>query len=235
MPEVVPYEVRAQASGDQLLREASEFFMGQGSINRALRDLAADLEAAAIPYAVLGAIAMGRHGMVRMTLDLDILLTPEGLAAFKERYSGRGYVPAFPGAEKTFRSAATGVRIEVITTGEYPGDGKPKAVRFPDPAEASVDLDGVRIISLERLVDLKLASGMTAPHRLRDLSDVIDLIRALRLPSEFADKLDASVREMYRQLWEKGQTVDQVVEEPYEAGATSATSGIRESLRRRRA
>jgi len=79
------------------------------------------------------------------------------------------------------------VRIDVITTGEYPGDGLPKPVSFPDPAEASVELEGVRVIALERLVELKLASGMTAAHRRRDLSDIQDLIRAVKLPEELAE------------------------------------------------
>jgi hypothetical protein len=31
------------------------------------------------------------------------------------------------------------VRIEVRATGEYPGDGQPKPVAFPDPAVAATD------------------------------------------------------------------------------------------------
>ena len=153
-------------------------------------------------------MALAQHGLARMTLDIDLLLTPEGLSQFKTRYLGRGYVPAFPGAEKTFRAADTGVRIEVITSGEYPGDGLPKPVSFPDPAAASVEVHGVWVVTLERLVELKLASGMTAPHRRRDLADVQDLIRTLHLPSTFSDRLDASVRPLYGQLWEEAQSKD---------------------------
>ena len=135
-------------------------------------------------------------------------MNPAGLERFKELYLGRGYVQAFPGAGKTFRAADSGVRIEVITAGEYPGDGKPKPVRFPDPAEASADIGGISVLVLERLVELKLASGMTAPHRRRDLADVQDLIRALRLPAGFAGRLDASVQPLYRELWQEAQAVD---------------------------
>jgi hypothetical protein len=158
-------------------------------------------------------MALAQHGFARMTLDIGLLLTVEGLAEFKNRYLGRGYVPAFPGARKTFRDTQAGVRIEVITSGEYPGDGRPKPIAFPDPREASVEINGLRVVSLERLVELKLASGMTAPHRLRDLADVQDLIRALRLPSDFAEALDASVRPLYRQLWEQAQSRDAIQEE----------------------
>ena len=209
---IAAFEDRLRHNSDLTLQEASEFFMERGSLHVTLRDLARSLDEASIPYAVLGAMALAHHGLARMTVDLDILLDPEGLAAFKERYLGRGYVPAFPGAEKTFRAVETGVRIEVITAGEYPGDGRPKPVCFPHPAQASVDISGIQVIALERLVELKLASGMTAPHRLRDLADVLDLIRTRGLPADFANRLDSSVRAEYQQLWEKAQAPDAVQE-----------------------
>ena len=140
-----------------------------------------------------------------MTEDVDVLMTAEGLAAFQARCVGKGYVPAFAGARKTFRDTETQVRIEIITTGEYPGDGKPKPVAFPDPTEASVEVEGVRVVTLEKLIELKLASGMSAPHRLRDLADVQDLIGALDLPADFAERLDESVRGEYHRLWQTVQ------------------------------
>jgi hypothetical protein len=51
------------------------------------------------------------------------------------------------------------------------------------------------------LIELKLASGLSAGHRLRDLADVQDLIVALALPLELSDVLNESVREEYRRLW----------------------------------
>ena len=53
------------------------------------------------------------------------------------------------------------MRIEFLTTGEYPGDGKKKPVSFPDPRTVSFEADGISYIHLNKLVDLKLASGMT--------------------------------------------------------------------------
>lgn len=57
---------------------------------------------------------------------------------------------------------------------------------------------------LENLVRLRLASG-TAPHLPRDLADVQDLIAALDLPLEFAERLDESVRDEYVRLWQTVQ------------------------------
>ena len=99
------------------------------------------------------------------------------------------------------RNAGTGVRIRFLITGGFPGDGLPKPVVFPDPANVSVEIDGVKVLSLETLAELKLASGMTAGHRLKDLADVQQLIEALKLPAEFADRLNPYVREKFRELW----------------------------------
>jgi hypothetical protein len=68
-----------------------------------------------------------------------------------------------------------------------------------------MERDGYRVIILEKLIELKLASGMTAPHRLRDLADVQDLIATLGLPLELEEQLDNSVRNEYRRLWETVQ------------------------------
>lgn len=186
----------------QQYAEGLSYFMGQGELNKVLARLSADLDRQGIDYMVIGAVALMAHGYPRFTEDIDLVLTPEGLETFHQKLVGLGYVPAFRGARKRLRSAAEGVSIEVMTTGEFPGDGKPKPVSFPVPAEASVEIDGVRIATLEKLIELKLASGMTAPDRLKDLADVQELIKACHLDSEFADRLNAYVRDKYLELWE---------------------------------
>ena len=192
-------------STDEILRESEAFFMKEGKIHLTLKRLARTLDEESIPYAIVGGMALNLLGYTRETVDVDILLTREGLERFHERLVGRGYVPAFNGALKSFRDADTNVKVETLTTGEYPGDGKPKPVAFPDPSSVSVERDGYRVISLEKLIELKLASGLTAPHRLRDLADVQDLISILQLPLELETQLDESVRGEYRRLWESVQ------------------------------
>jgi hypothetical protein len=86
--------------------------------------------------------------------------------------------------------------------GEFPGDGKPKPISFPNPADASIEIDGIRIVTLEKLIELKLASGITAPHRLRDLADVLELIRIRKLKADFGERLDPYVRAKYLELWD---------------------------------
>jgi hypothetical protein len=188
-------------SFDFALREAGAYFMKKGRLHESLHRLSARLEAEKIAYALVGGMALGEHGYVRMTEDVDVLLTPEGLQAFQQRLVGRGYVATHPGATRTFRDTESGVRIKLLVTGEFPDDGKPKPVSFPDPAEAIVDADHLRVLPLARIVELKLASGMTAPHRLRDLADVQELIKSRGLDDSFARDLDESVRATYLDLY----------------------------------
>ena len=101
------------------------------------------------------------------------------------------------------RDTATGVRIEFLVAGQFPGDGKPKPVAFPDPAQAAVVIDGVRYLGLPALVELKLASGMTGGvARMKDLADVVSLIQVLHLPLDFSRQLNPYVRPKYEELWQ---------------------------------
>jgi hypothetical protein len=187
-------------------RRGSRFFMQEGDVYETLRRLAVRLRQESLEYALIGGMALVAHGYRRFTEDVDILMTPETLTAFRERLVDLGYRPAFPGAAKSFRDTETGVTIEVITTGEYPGDGKPKPVAFPDPRNARFERDGLWLVTLEKLIELKLASGLSAPHRLKDLADVQDLILRLKLPLTLSEQLHESVRPEYVRLWHASQT-----------------------------
>lgn len=207
-PPVVDYEVRMKDGTEFWLREASDFFYHSGGVYRALKLLTTALDLAGIPYAIAGALALGPQGFVRVTVDIDILLTREGLEQFHQKLVGKGYRPSFEGARKRLRCTQTGVKIDVLITGEYPGDGQPKPVVFPDPSEASFAHDGIRYIRLDKLIELKLASGISAQHRGRDLVDIQDLIKEAQLTLDLAEKLDPSVRDAYRDLWRKAQIID---------------------------
>jgi hypothetical protein len=187
--------------------EASgSFLMGQGDVHKALEKLVRTLDAQQIPYAIIGAMALNEFGYRRTTVDVDVLLTAEGLTAFKKNNLGRGYIEKFPGS-RGVRDTEHGIDIDIVLAGSYPGDGRPKPVAFPDPATTAERGQRVALLPLHRLLELKLASGMTAPHRLRDLADVQELIRILHLPRTLAATLDTSVRDRYVELWEAVQGI----------------------------
>lgn len=189
-------------------REAARFFMNRSNVHLALERLVDRLTKLEIPYAIIGALSLNAYGYQRTTSDVDVLLRPDGLESFKSACLGRGYVEKFPGS-KGVRDTEQNIKIDVVLTGEYPGDGKEKPVVFPDPAREAVRGERFALLPLPTLLELKLASGMTAPHRLRDLADVIELIRVNALDEEFAASLDPYVQEKYRELWRAAQGTDE--------------------------
>jgi len=180
--------------------------VGDADVQKALRKLARLLDEDGISYAIAGAMALNAYGYERVTVDVDVLLTREGLVSFKARHLGRGYSEKFAGS-RGFRDTENGVNVDVLVAGEFPGDGKPKPVAFPDPAVATRS-GGIAVLPLEKLVELKLASGISAPHRLKDLADVLELIRAAAMPKDMVARLDPSVRAKYLELWTAAQTAE---------------------------
>lgn len=193
------FEEKMKRGGEAAIREAASFFMREDPVHRTLRDVTRRLRELNIPHAVVGGMALVAHGYDRTTKDVDILVTPAGLATIHEKLVGLGYRPPFAGSKHP-RDTDTGVRVEFLVTGQFPGDGKPKPTAFPDPDAVAEDIDGIRYVNLPTLVELKLASGMTNPQRLKDLADVQELARTLGLGPEFADKLHPYVRGKFVEL-----------------------------------
>lgn len=189
------------------VERAQRFFMGEAEVQLALLKLTRTLDEQRIPYAILGAMALNEYGYRRVTVDVDVLLTPESLAAFKARNLGLGYVERLPGG-RGMRDTEHGVDIDVVLTGGFPGDGKPKPVSFPDPAVVAERGARIALLPLATLVELKLASGMTAAHRIKDLADIVELIRVADLPETLAERLNPYVREKYLELWRAAQGTD---------------------------
>jgi hypothetical protein len=183
------------------------FFMGQAGPQKALYRLTAILESEGTPYAVIGALAMNEYGHRRATVDVDIILRDSDLVEFKARHLGHGYAERVPGTGKLLDTEYD-VRVDVLSAGRFPGDGKPKPIAFPDPATTAIRGTGFALLPLPRFLELKLASGMTAPHRLHDLADVLDLVRIVGLPLTLADEIHPWVREKYRELWNAAQGED---------------------------
>lgn len=189
-----------QRGGEAAIRAAGRFFMKDDPVHQTLKAITESLTELKIPYCVAGGMALVAHGYDRTTVDIDVIVTEQGLAAIHENLEGRGYLRPFLNS-RNLRDTATQVRIEFLVTGRFPGDGKPKPVAFPDPAKEGVEIDGIRYVSLSSLIELKLASGMSAAHRLKDLADAQELIRVLKLPREFMDRLNPYVREKFDELW----------------------------------
>jgi len=197
---MVTYEQLLERDPTWALREGSMHFEKESAVQKTLRKIAARLDELGIPYAIAGGMALFFHGYRRFTEDVDILVSRESLQRIHQELEGLGYVPPFRGS-KNLRDAESGVRIEFLVAGDFPGDGKPKPVAFPDPRDVYTKLEGLAFVKLPSLVELKLASGMTNPRRAKDLVDVQELIATLKLPLDFADQLHPFVQDKFRELW----------------------------------
>src|SRR4030095_12655412 len=93
--------------------QASRFFMGESDVHQALLRLTDALDRAGIPYAIVGALALGEYGYRRTDEVVDVLLTREGLERFKATYLGRGWLEKFPGS-RGLRDTVSGVAIDVV-------------------------------------------------------------------------------------------------------------------------
>jgi hypothetical protein len=197
---MVTYEQQLDRNLDWALYEGSRHFEKESAVHKTLQRITKRLEELDVPYAILGAMAMFFHGYERFTSHVDMLVRRDGLKKIHDRLEGLGYLPCHE-SSKHLRDTDSGVRIKFFTTGDFPGDGKPKPVAFPYPDAASVEIDGMRFLTLPALIELKLASGMTNPGRLKDLGDVQEMIRVLNLPDAMADTLNLFVRDKYKELW----------------------------------
>jgi hypothetical protein len=198
---MLTYEQKLDADLEYALREGSMHFEEKNAVHATLRRITRRLNELGIPYAVVGGMAMFAHGFRRFTEDVDLLVTRESMNRILSELEGLGYVKPFQASTTKLRDTGTGVQIEFLITGGFPGDGKPKPVAFPDPANVSIEIGGARYVGLPTLLELKLASG-TAAHRMKDLGDVQELIKTLKLPREMSGQLNPFVRAKYEELWD---------------------------------
>ena len=119
-----------------------------------------------------------------------------------EALVGHGYTRKGP-QSRHLRDDVTRIRVEFLVAGEFPGDGQPKPVAFPMPATVSErSEEGIAFIRVAKLIELKLASAKSAPHRIKDQADVLELIHKLKLTRDFATQLNEYVRDEFVRLSE---------------------------------
>lgn len=153
-----------------------------------------------IQFAVIGAMALKHYGYDRFTEDVDILTTRKGLEKIHSKFVGRGLVPRAAGMRKMLRDTDLKVNLDIITAGEHAGSEE-SPIKYPNPHSGSFVKTGggIWFPRIEKLVEFKLASGIWG-KRLKDHSDVIELIRFNRLDESFAQKLDRNVRSKFLEL-----------------------------------
>jgi hypothetical protein len=197
---VPAYEQAMSQDLEWAMTQGSLFFEDRGKVQESLRRITNRLEEAGISYAVAGGMALYLHGYRRYTEDIDILVTRDAAQSIYDNLEGRGYVRPFA-MSKNLRDTESGVKIEFLLTGDYPGDGKPKAISFPDPSQVGETIMGVKVVRLPTIIGLKLASWLTGQGRTKDRSDVEELIKAFSLSEGFVTQVDPYSQQAYLDVW----------------------------------
>lgn len=162
---------------------------GRDPATLAMRRLVKKLAKANIAHAVMGGMAVYAHGYLRLTDDVDVLVTPEGLETFLARFVPKDYELA-PGKKRRFVDRTNGVTVDLLIAGHFPGFRSGGPISFPDPMTVRQQIDSVFFIDLTTLIQLKLAA-----LRPKDYADVVDLIRANDLDEAFLTRLHPTLHQ----------------------------------------
>ena len=167
-------------------------------VRERLQRATAALEAAGVPYAVIGGNAVAAWvatvdpSAVRNTKDVDILLRRRDLAAAEQALTAAGFTPWETAGVQMFVDGPDGTArdaVHVLFAGEKV---RPHyAMPTPDVIDSEKSLD-FRLVSLEMLVRMKLTSYRRKDQvHLMDMLDVglIDATWTRRFSPELAERL----------------------------------------------
>jgi len=169
---------------------------GTSGVVQTAEDAVAALAAHDIPHLIVGGVAVQEHGYPRVTIDVDIVV-PDVLEAVEFLTADlSGPFTRVKGCEDRVEDRRNSVAVDLLPAGRVLKRGC--KVPFPQPVSATARL---QIIKLEDLVSLKLDSAAHSPlHRLRDKTDVVELILRRKLPRDLP--VAPAVRPLYRETWD---------------------------------
>lgn len=170
-------------------------------VRERLRRATAALEAAGVPYAVVGGHAVAAwvsrvdEAAVRNTQDVDLVLRRGDLEAAKEAMSRAGFVYRHSSGVDMFLDgpeARARDAVHIVFAGEKVR--REYALPVPDVGESEAT-PAFRVLSLEALVRMKLTS-----FRRKDQVHVLDLIDVGLVDDTWPDRLPAPLADRLREL-----------------------------------
>lgn len=151
-----------------------------------------------VAYAIGGDVAVCLHGYQRDTLIVELLIHSSDAPKVKQLLLSEGY--RWDEGNNEFHSPSE-IAVQFLIAGEQAGKGS--EVKIPEPSgELNVEeREGLSVVRLSRLIEMKLACGMNNLRRThKDFADVVELIAIRKLDGSFARFLHSSLRETFRQL-----------------------------------
>ncbi|RIK78651.1 MAG: hypothetical protein DCC67_11380 [Planctomycetota bacterium] len=172
--------------------------LGNESLWDAARACHELLERAGLRHALLGGVAVCLHGYRRNTVDVDLLVRRDEAPAIRSTLEAAGWT--WIEDRRELRSPG-GVGLQFLLAGDKAG--RDSEVLLPDPGDeaAIINLEGLPVLSLARLIETKLACGQGNLRRThKDFADVVELIARHELGRAFARHLHKSLRGAFRTL-----------------------------------
>lgn len=151
-----------------------------------------------IQHSICGGVAVCLHGYQRNTTDIDLIIQKDDAPKVKQLLLSEGY--RWDEENNEFHSPSE-IAVQFLIAGEKAGKGS--EVKIPEPSgELNVEeREGLSVVRLSRLIEMKLACGMNNLRRThKDFADVVELIAIRNLDGSFARFLHSSLRETFRKL-----------------------------------
>ena len=151
-----------------------------------------------IPHSICGGVAVCLHGYQRNTTDVDVIIYSKDSLKVKELLLADSF--QWNAELREFRSSS-GVPVRFLLAGENAGKGS--EVKIPEPfGDLNIEeREGLSVVRLSRLIEMKLACGMGSLRRThKDFADVVELIAIRKIDGSFARFLHPSVRPAFREL-----------------------------------
>lgn len=165
-----------------------------------VRETDTALKSANVVYMVVGGVAVNAHGVLRSTHDLDVMIRSEDSESLDAILKSLGYAPLDRREDLAHYVRPDGARLDVLYSRRpITADllKRPDFARYSDRA--------IPIVPIEGLIGLKVQAFNDDPRRIRDLEDIMKLIKANR------DRLDMTEVCAYFDLFDRRKLLDDVL------------------------
>ena len=172
--------------------------LGNESLWEVARRCSDLFKSAQIPYCICGGVAVCLHGYRRNTVDVDLIIQPEDGERVRALLQDSGFTWNPRSVEFTTED---GYVVQLLVAGSKAGKNSDVRVVSPEGDLNVEELEGLSVVRLSRLIEMKIACGTSNLRRThKDFADVVELIAIRKLDGSFARFLHKSVRATFREL-----------------------------------
>lgn len=171
----------------------------ESNLPDAMKNMTKVLSENDIDFCFIGGVVVYNYGYKRTTTDIDILVD----IADKDKFlnlRGRFFKRAFEGATMNFLWNTPKASIDVLYSGTIAGNNG-KGIEYLKPSKIKIIRHGLPMLDLVYLISYKLSTGIYS-RRLKDFSDVQELIRINKLKRDFCKLFRRDLKEKYLEIWD---------------------------------